>query len=172
MSKEMREHIDRVKNWKQFLKESVGNNILHINREMLFNTDNTGQEVEPYSYPDINEDLRYVSTFVKGRSKNTKDIRILMGGIKTGNKYFMFLKEDFGGSFLHFIDLKYFKEIGEGHYKFKSYNYYFLREDVNDINIILNEWLKNNPKPFQYSSFKINLIDNYTYLFDYNGNKY
>ena len=53
----MREKNNKVKNWEQFLTESVGNNILHINREMLFNTNNVGSEVEPYSYPDINEDL-------------------------------------------------------------------------------------------------------------------
>ncbi|HOB26096.1 MAG TPA: hypothetical protein PKG93_03010 [Bacilli bacterium] len=138
---------------------------------MLFNKDNIGNEIKPYSYPDINEDLKYISTFVKGRN-NTNDIRILMSGVNTGDKYFMFLKEDFSGNFLHFIDLKQFKTINHEHYKFKSYNYYFLRNDTNDVNIILNEWIKNNPLPFQYSSFKIDLIDNYTYLFNYNGNKY
>ena len=95
-----------------------------------------------------------------------------MIGVETGNKYFMFLKDDFGGSFLHFINLSHFKEIGEGHYKFKSYNYYSFKEDPNDVDALLNRWLEMNPKPFEHSSYKIDGIPNYTYLFEYNGNKY
>ena len=167
---------DKVKNWTQFLKEGVNDNILHINKDMLFDFNNltpiSSVKVEPYPYPDMNEDLKYISTYIKGKSKKINDIRILMMGVKTGKKYFMFLKEDFDGSFLHSIDLSNFKEIGEGHYKFKSYNYYLFREDNNDVDVILNKWLENNPKPFKYSSYKIDNIDNYTYIFDYNGNKY
>jgi hypothetical protein len=176
MSNEMGKQINKVKNFGQFLKEGVNNNILHINKDMLFDYNNltpiSGVKVEPYPYPDMDEDLKYISTYIKGKSKNINDIRILMIGVKTGKKYFMFLKEDFGGSFLHFIDLSHFKEVGEGHYKFKSYNYYLFREDINDVNVLLNKWLENNPKPFQYSSYKVDNIDNYTYIFDYNGNKY
>ncbi len=172
MSTDLRNMIDKVKNWKQFLTESVGSNILHINRDMLFNTNNLGQEVDPYSYPDIDEDLEYIATFIKGKSKNINDIRILMRGVKSGNNYFMFLKDDFSGSFLHYIGLNSFEKISDKHYKFKSYNYYFFREGANDVDILLKKWLGNNPKPFQFSSFKINLIKNYTYIFDYNSNKY
>ncbi len=176
MSKEIREQINKIKNWKPLLKEGANDNTLHINKDMLFDYDNltplSNIKVEPYTYPDMKEDLEYVSTYIKGKSKDINDIRILMTGVKTGKKYFMFLKKDFDSSFLHFIDLSYVKEVGEGHYKFKSYNYYFFREDKNDVNVILNKWLENNPIPFQYSPYKISEIDNYTYLFDYNGNKY
>lgn len=165
-----------IKKFYQFFKEGINNNILHINKNMLFDYDNwtpiTCVKIEPYSYPDMKEDLKYESTYTKGKSKNIDDVRILISGVETGNKYFMFLKKDFGGSFLNFMDLSYFREIGEGHYKFKSYNYYFLRENINDLNILLEKWLENNPIPFQYSPYKIDNIDNYTHIFTYNGNKY
>jgi hypothetical protein len=132
----------------------------------------TGMKVEPYTYPDIKEDLKYISTYIKGKSKDINNIRILMVGVDTGKKYFMFLKEEYSGSFLHFVDLLYCKEIDEGHYKFKSYNYYSFREDNNDVDVILNNWLQNNPQPFKYSPYAICNVNNYTYLFNYNGNKY
>jgi len=176
MESEFRKEINKFKKWTQFLNENVNQDILHINRDMLFDYNNftfiTGVKVKPYSYPDMDEDLKYVSTYIKGKSKNINNIRILMTGVNTGNKYFMFLKEDLGRSFLEYIDLSYVKEITKGHYKYKSYNYYLLREDSNDVNIILSKWLENNPKPFWSSGYKIADIDNYTYIFNYNGNKY
>lgn len=139
---------------------------------MLFDTCNIfNLKVKPYSYPDIDEDLKYISTYVKGK-RNKKDIRILMSGVKTGKKYFVFLKGDSCGSFLHFVHFEDCKEIDKGHYKFKSYNYYFLREDTNDVNVLLKSWVENNPLSFQFNGEKISHIDNYTYIFGYNGNRY
>ncbi len=155
--------------------KSSDNNILHINKDMLFDFDNLTPffgRVNPYPYPDMKEDLIYVSTYIKGKSKKNKDFRILVVGVETGNKYFMFPKEDFGGTFLCFIELSHFNQINEEHYKFKSYNYYFFRENRDDLNIILNMWIENNPKPFEYSSYKNDKIHNYTYIFEYNGNRY
>jgi hypothetical protein len=168
--------LEIIKRNKQTNNVDIENNVLYINNNILFDYNNftpiTGTKVQPYTYPDMNEDLLYMSTYIKGKSKNINDIRLLMVGVKSNKKYFMFLKEDFNGGFLHFIDLTQFKEINKQHYKFKSYNYYSFREDINDVNILLNEWLINNPIPFQYSTYKINDINNYTYLFNYNGNKY
>lgn len=171
----MRKEIDKFKNWeKKTLTEQNNMGIIHVNQELKVDSIVPGgAKFEPYSVAPINEDVKYISTFIKGtRTKKTEDFRLQVLGLKSGEKYFMFFKDDFGGPYIEFISLSHINEINPNHFKFKSYNYYHLRENVNDVNLVLQKWVDMNGKMSRHSSFRIKSFENYTYLFEFNGMKY
>ena len=171
---------NKIDKYQDFINESINDNILHINRKMTFNTNNwtpiTGKTIEPYTYSDLTEDAIYIDTYIKGkRSKKIEDLRILIQGVNTKKYYMMFLKIESGiKGTLHYIGLHNFKEIdGMNHIKFKSYNYYLKDNNPSDLTKVLSEWFQlDKPHTSIFSVHNINNAPNYTYIFDYNGNKY
>jgi hypothetical protein len=178
---------------KRIIKESSGENILHINRELYFggrpevephpdidkiNAPNVikniffggKSKVEPFTYPDLKEDLKYIATYVKGRDK--KNLRILMSGVDTGKKYLIYFDIGSDVDSLGITSFDRLKKIDDEHYKLGSINYYFFRENPDDLNIILTRWFRSDPEVCGYCGFRISSIDDYTYLFEYNGNRY
>jgi hypothetical protein len=149
--------------------ETERKDILHINHEMVF-MGNKGHQI---SYPDIGEDLIYLGTYIKGKSnKGIENWRILMEGVETGNKYFVYLYYKHDLDCLIYLDTKYCKKITEEHYKNKVYNYWFFRKNPEDVNTLLKNWLEKNHKIYLYSPFRIKDLENYTHLFEFNGKKY
>ncbi len=168
MKNELRKQIKRI------LSENIGSNVLEINRDLLFNSNNWNQETKPFSYPDLDENLIYIATYNKGKISNPKNIRLLMKGVNSGKEYMIFVSDDFLGSFLSHIDKKFLKQIdGDKQLKYKAYNYYLQGSNPSDVNTVLNSWkTSDKPLPYVHSSFKIKDIPDYTYLFKFGGNTY
>ncbi len=132
----------------------------------------------------MGEDMEFVSIFVKGKKKNYKwhEYRPLFIGLKTGKEYLLIMtvhendprRAMFMGAELHFIDNSHFITINNTQLKLKNYNYYFLNNDFNIVNTMLEEWKKTNPlikiKDEKIAPYaKMNNISGYTYAYKFNN---
>ncbi len=152
-------------------QESFGGDVLRINQDGL-------GELGSYSKDKavgggMDEDLIYDSTYIKGRgNKKVDNFRILMTGANTGKKYFMYLMPTNNGEYIAYLHLDSCKEVGEGHYKFKSFNYYFFRNNSDDVEQLLQKWFYDEPVFGRFNGKPITDIEDYTYVFEYKDKQY
>lgn len=123
------------------------------------------------------ENLEYISTFIKGKTKpKIENYRLLFKGVKTGKEYILFISttENFFGRErvrLEYLDGGFWKVISPDHIKFKNYNYYKLGVDTNSVEEFFETWKKSDPMIYSGDGFHqfISKVDGYTWTYKFNN---
>jgi hypothetical protein len=88
-----------------------------------------------------------------------------------------FINSPFGGAEFYTEDIKSLKKINNKHYKLKNYNYYYLDNDANKVNLMFEGWKKTNPmvtiddEPVS-CHVRISNLSGYTWAYKFNGKYY
>ena len=126
------------------------------------------------------ENLEYVSTFTKGKTKpKVENYRLLFKGVKTGKEHILFIstRPGFFGrdcSRIEFLDVSACKVISPDHIKLKNYNYYKLGVDPNTVEEFLETWKKSDPMVYigNYLHQFISKVNGYTWTYKFNNKSF
>jgi hypothetical protein len=123
------------------------------------------------------QDLIYEATFIKGKKSDISDIklhRLLFRGSKTGKKYMLFIGNLFNRYTIQSVRQEDLVIINETHYKLKSYNYYFIHYNPDDVIKMLQLWKSSDPMIGIGNGIVsyISKMKNYTWSYKFNEQEF